>query len=346
MADTYKFRIDHHGSLVRPAELLDARRRHAAGELAADGLRQAEDRAVAEAVRTQRRLSLTAVTDGEFRREDLRDAVFAAVSGFRRTDGEVDGLTRWVADDELKAHGPLVADDVAAVATQTVIAAKATLPSPAYLAAQCFDGSAASPWGSARELGEALARIIRDEIEAILARGVRYIQLDNHGYAPALSGGTLPGLTLDDAIAIDSLAVGLDNRPADARIGLCPAIAAIGPVDVAVAERLFAEVPVDRWLLPYDKGAAAEVALLRAVPAEKDVCLGIVDPSVAALEDIDTIMGRMDVAFEVRDLDDVAVSPSAGFAPRAGGATIGAEDQRRKLIHVETIARMCWGNEL
>lgn len=339
MADTFKFRIDHHGSLVRPAELLDARRRHA------DDLRQVEDQAIAEAVRMQRKLSLTAVTDGEFRREDLRSAVFDAVSGFRRADGEVDGLARWVAEDELKPHGSLVADDVAAVAGQTVIAAKATLPSPAYLAAQCFDPAAGSPWGSARELGEALARVIREEIEAILARGVRYIQLDNHGYAAALAGGPLAGLSLEDAIAIDTLAVRIEGRPADARIGLCPAVSANGTVDLAAAERLFA-IPVDRWLLPYSAGTEAEVALLRAVPAEKDVCLGIVDPAVAELEDIDAIMDRMDVAFGIRDLEDVAVSPSAGFAPVAGGAGIGVEDQKRKLTHVETVARMCWGNEL
>ncbi|GAA2614716.1 uroporphyrinogen decarboxylase/cobalamine-independent methonine synthase family protein [Paractinoplanes durhamensis] len=336
MADTFKFRIDHHGSLVRPAELLAARQRRAAGEISAEELRAAEDAAIAEAVRMQRRLSLSAVSDGEFRRTDLRSAVFDAVSGFRRTGEAV---------DELKPHASLVADDVAAVAAQTVIPAKATLPSPAFLAAQCFDPAAGSPFGSARELGEALARIIRDEIEAILARGVRYIQLDNHLYAAALGGGSFPGLSLDDAIAIDSLAVSL-GKADDVRIGLCPAVVTPSAVDVDVASRLFASVPVDRWMLPYCSGADAEVELLRAVPLSKDVCLGIVDPAVAALEDIDAIMDRMDVAFAIRDLEDVAISPAGGFQPVAGGPSIGVEDQKRKLIHVETVARMCWGNEL
>ncbi|BCY12368.1 hypothetical protein [Actinoplanes sp. L3-i22] len=321
MADTFKFRIDHHGSLVRPPELLAAR------AVNAPGLRAIEDAAIAEAVRRQRRLSLTVVTDGEFRRADFRSAVLDAVDGFDR--------------GELKPHRSLVAEDASALTALTQIPAKATLPSPAYLAAKLYTPGGA--WGSTRELGLALAKIINDEIEAIIARGVRYLQIDNPGYAAALTGQPFD---LDEAIEIDSLAVTLKDKPFNVRIGICPIFSAEAEVDAAVAEKLFAGVPVDRWSLPFDKGTPGEVALLRAVPAEKDVCLGIVDPTSAELEDIDTIMDRMDVAGDIRDLEDVAVSPSAGFSPTAGGTTIGVEDQWRKLIHVETIARMCWGNEL
>ena len=350
MADAFKFRIDHHGSLVRPPELLAARRQRAAGEIGDADLRAAEDAAIAEAVRTQRRLSLSVVTDGQFRRADLRSAVFDAVHGFRRTGGEIGGeiggLTRWVADDQLKPGRTLVADDTAGVAALTRVPAKATLPSPACLAAQCFDpGAAGSPWPSARDLGEALARIVRDEIELLIARGIRYVQLDNPWYAEALSGSTPAGLALADAIAVDTLALPA-ARPGDVRIGLCPIRRAGDTVDAAVAERLFGEVPVDRWILPYSAGTEAEVDLLRAVPADRDVCLGVVDPATPELEDIDTIMARMDVAAGLKDIEDLAVSPSAGFSDVAGRAAIGAEDQRRKLTHVETVARMCWGNEL
>ncbi|MEV6350136.1 hypothetical protein [Actinoplanes sp. NPDC051851] len=332
MADTFKFRIDHHGSLVRPPELLAAR----SGDPAL--LRAVEDAAIAEAVRRQRRLSLTVVTDGEFRRADLRSAVVDAVHGFSR-HGD-----RWVADGELKPHRSLVAEDAGALTALTRIPAKATLPSPAYLASVCYEPGGS--WESARELGLALAAIIRDEISALIANGVRYVQIDNIGYSGYLAGGSAPSvLSLDESIEIDSAAVTLADKPFNVRIGLCPLNSAQA-IDVGVAEKLFGSVPVDRWSLPFDKGTDGEVALLRAVPASKDVCLGIVDPGVAALEEIDTIMDRMDVAGAIRDLEDVAVGPSAGFAPVAGGPSIGVEDQWRKLIHVETIARMCWGNEL
>ncbi|GAA3208510.1 hypothetical protein [Actinocorallia longicatena] len=347
MADTYKFRIDHHGSLIRPAELLGARARHAAGELDAAGLRAAEDEAIADAVRFQRRLSLAVVTDGEFRREDPRGAILENVGGFHRT-GETDGhgLPVWTASGELTSDGPLIADDVAAVAAQTAIAAKATLPSPAYLAARTFDPGAPGPWKSATELGEALAEIIRAEIERLIARGVRLIQLGNPAYARSLFGRGEDVLTLAESIAIDTLAVDLAGKPGDVRIGLSPTHRASGAVDRAAAERLFGELPVDRWVLPYLTGSEAERDLLRAVPADRDACLGIVDPAVPELEDVDAIMDRMDVAAELKDIEDIAVSPSRGFSDLAGAPAIGFDDQRRKLIHVETIARMCWGNEL
>ncbi|MBW8481214.1 hypothetical protein [Actinomadura parmotrematis] len=349
MADTFKYRIDHHGSLVRPAEVLAARERHAAGTLDDAGLRAVEDEAIAEAVRLQRKLRTSVVTDGDFRSEDFRSAVFESVAGFRRT-GALDpyGRAVWVAAGELKAGGPIVADSVAGLAGLTSMAApKASLPAPSYLAATCFDPAVTGPfYKDPVALGEALAGILREEIELLVARGVRLIQLNNPRYGSYLSGRDGQPLTLDEAIAIDAAAVRVADRPEGVRIGLCPTHRAPAEVDAGAAERLFGDLPVDRWVLPYDRGAAGETALLRAVPADRDAALGIVDPRSAELEDVDTIMDRMDAAAELKDVQDIAVTPSGGFADRADGNALGPDEQRRKLIHVETIARMCWGNEL
>lgn len=345
MADDFKFRIDHHGSLIRPPGLLEARRRHAAGAIDGDELHEIENQAIVEAVQLQRRVRTTVVTDGEFRREDIRGAVIDAVSGLRPTD-EVDahGRVRWVADGELKADRPLVADQVAFLSEQTGVAVKVTLPSPAWLAGQCFEPG--GPWKNARELGAELARIIGAEITQLVESGVRLIQLDNPGYARHLFTGRSPVMSVDDCIALDSSAVEATEKPEGVRIGLCPTHKATGEVDDAVASRVFTEVPVDRWILPHSTGAEGESRLLRAVPADRDVCLGVVDPAEPELEDIDTIIDRMDAAAEIKDIDDMGVSPSAGFSPVAGGASLDAEGQRRKLVQVETVARMCWGNEL
>ena len=128
MADTYKFRIDHHGGLVRPPEVLAAREKHAAGGLGAAELREVERLAVVDAVALQRKLRLSVVTDGEYRRADFRSAVLDAVSGFRRTGGTVDGMDRWIADGDPKAVRPLVAPaeqaaEVVALAEKRVAAA-------------------------------------------------------------------------------------------------------------------------------------------------------------------------------------------------------------------------------
>ncbi|MGX1134736.1 methionine synthase II (cobalamin-independent) [Streptomyces glaucescens] len=109
-------------------------------------------------------------------------------------------------------------------------------------------------------------------------------------------------------------------------------------------ERLYAEIPADRWVLPYDQGTGAELDLVRGLPEDRDVCLGVVDATVPGLEDVDTVMARIDAAAELKDIEDMAVSPSRGFADVAGRPLLTADDQRRKLVLVETIARYCWGN--
>src|SRR5215213_4514890 len=73
---------DHVGSLLRPPELLDARRAHAAGELDPPAFKAVEDRAVLDVIRLQEDAGLPVVTDGELRRESFQSELVAAVEGF------------------------------------------------------------------------------------------------------------------------------------------------------------------------------------------------------------------------------------------------------------------------
>ncbi|MGW5655647.1 methionine synthase II (cobalamin-independent)-like protein [Streptomyces humi] len=333
MADTFNYRIDHHGSLVRPPGL-------------STGDPESVTRAVTEGVAYQRRLRSTVVTDGDFPREDFRGAVLDAVSGFRRTD-QVDsaGLARWVAESLPKADGPLLADWPARLADLTVIAPKASLPSPAYLAATTYQEGLGP--ASARELGEALAHVIRAGIELLVAQGVRLIQLNNPLLLAQLDTDPADqgALSFDDALAVDALAVRLDERPEGVRIGMAPGWTAPAAVDRARAGKLYDEIGADRWILPFHQGTPAELALVEALPEDRDFCLGVVDATTPELEDIDAVLTRVDAVSEVKDLEDGAVSPSRGFADVAARPLLSAEDQHRKLVLVETIARYCWGNE-
>src|SRR3979411_1267700 len=63
------FRADHVGSLLRPAELHEARAKAKRGEMSADALRALQDRHIREAVAKQESVGIQAVTDGEFRRD-------------------------------------------------------------------------------------------------------------------------------------------------------------------------------------------------------------------------------------------------------------------------------------
>lgn len=338
MADIFIFRIDHHGSLVRPLEL------------ATD-----VDAAVRSAIRLNTELRQTQITDGQYRRQDFRSVILDSVSGFTRTDAtDADGFVVWKATGEISGSGSAVAEAEFLLANitegATVQAVKISLPSPAYLAARTFDP--AGPYATAKELGLAIAAIVKTEIAALFAAGVRYVQLDNPDYSAHYSGGDLgvpaPAIGVLDAIEIDSAAIDGLDRPEDSRIGICvdwgqyPADAA----DEQVAFEVFT-MPFDKFSIPYFNDVFAGQNLIQFIPDGVFVGMGIVDAQAPELEDVDAIMARMDRAFALKDLDEIAVTPSRGFQNAAYlPAALTIEQQNSKLTHVETIARMCWGNEL
>ena len=92
-------RTDVVGSLLRPAELREARERHAAGELTDAELERAEDRAVDAALRLQEEAGLEVVTDGEMRRLSFQSQLPAAVEGFGQWDLDAFLWGEWHSDE-------------------------------------------------------------------------------------------------------------------------------------------------------------------------------------------------------------------------------------------------------
>jgi len=68
MAEKPPFRADHVGSLLRPPELLKARKDHAEGRIDAAALRAIEDKAILDGIELQEEVGLESITDGEMRR--------------------------------------------------------------------------------------------------------------------------------------------------------------------------------------------------------------------------------------------------------------------------------------
>ena len=75
------------GSLLRTAELLDARTRHDAGELDHAAFKRIEDRAVLDAIRLQEEVGIGIVSDGELRRRGWMSHFFESVEGFQSGAG-------------------------------------------------------------------------------------------------------------------------------------------------------------------------------------------------------------------------------------------------------------------
>src|ERR1700675_820193 len=91
------YRADHVGSLLRPAELLEARRTAADDQ---ERLRSVEDRHILRILGKQKELGLEIFTDGELRRRNFMSDLTDTVEGFDLGDA----LSRtWNAGDEGKA---------------------------------------------------------------------------------------------------------------------------------------------------------------------------------------------------------------------------------------------------
>ena len=358
-----KFRADHVGSLLRPEPLLAARRRHEAGEIDDARLRAAEDAAIGPAVARQLEAGIDVVTDGEFRRRDFRTGFVDAVDGFTMTTWDMpwrsgEGVTRvpshtWIAAGRLRPRGRLAAGEAAHLLGLTDAPAKVTLIAPGFLEDRFWkDGVTDQFYSSREEFAAEVAAITRAEVAALIADGVRYIQLDNPGYGAFL--GPRPhgdAAAFEWMLATDIAAVAGAERPPGVTIGfhVCRGNQSsmwMGEGDYEpIAERTFAELPVDRFLLEYDDERAGGFAPLRFVPPGKIVVLGLVSSKTPAPEPADGLRRRIDEAAKYLDLGSLALSPQCGFASIAEGGNLLSEDEQyAKLALVAEVARAVWGD--
>ncbi len=372
MANPGKYRADQIGSLLRPPELLKARAEFAAGRLDAEALRTAEDAAIRDVLALQQESGIDVLTDGEFRRSDFRAGLADAVDGMHSDQGgsvwhSAAGDRKipvkiWYVDGKLHQRRRLTEHEVGFLRANTNQPAKVTLIAPGFMAGRSFkQGVTDRFYSSVRELADEIVAITRREIEALLADGVQYIQIDNPGYAYFLdrknreklkAAGQDPEQAFADMLATDLAAIKDVKKPAGCCIGLhvCRGNNAsfwLNEGDYEpIAEKLF-NLPVDRFLLEYDDERSGGFEPLRFVPKDKVVVLGMISTKTPVLEHVDTLLDRIDAAAEIMDPDNLAISPQCGFATHAeGGNSITIEQERRKLQLVASVARRYWGIEL
>jgi 5-methyltetrahydropteroyltriglutamate--homocysteine methyltransferase len=369
MATTYH--AEHVGSLLRPPYLLRAREAHETGELTTAQLHEVEDRAIAELLDIQEQAGLTVFTDGEARRESWRAGLLESLGGVEPASRTL----RWYRNGEELSPEETLSDGAVAVGTvsrkqdltgveATFMAARApgtfkiTMIS-ASMGGMIWDRERSSAvYPAPNDLIEDLAALQIGEIGGLAARGVRWVQLDSLSYNqvidPGATGRTRAALTpeqaLDAAITVDSkIVTAVKREHQDLTVGMhiCrgnyrSSWMAQGGYE-PVAERLFNEVPVDRFLLEYDTERAGGFEPLRFVPPGPTVVLGLVTTKVPQLETRDDLLRRIDEAARYAPLEQLALSPQCGFASGSLGNLITVDDERRKLDLVVSVAGQVWG---
>ena len=356
------------GSLLRGAELLDARRRHESGALDHAEFKRIEDRAVAAAIRLQEEVGLGVVTDGELRRRGWMTHFFESVDGFRTGEGpslpwrgvegelppELRGSMRPVVVDRLRWRHSACAEEWTYLRGHTERPAKVTLVSAEMAAAMYQPELSSSAYPTREEYFADVVELLRQEVAEVVRLGCTYVQLDAPQYGALLDPATRevfrrrggdPDEMIDAGIEMDNAIIagfpGVTFGLHICRGNNQSRFYAEG--DYSPIARLFERSTFDRFLLEYDDERSGGFEPLARLPEDRSVVLGLVTTKHGGMESAEELKRRIEQATVHVPLERLALSPQCGFASMMEGNTISEAEQRRKLELVVSVARSVWG---
>jgi 5-methyltetrahydropteroyltriglutamate--homocysteine methyltransferase len=362
-----KYRADHIGSLLRPAELLQARN----ANFDTAQLRALEDKHILHVIERQKELGFKIFTDGELRRgnfmSDFNDAVEGidegvAVARTWQTGAGPSSRPSMVPGTivgKIKQKRRLTEHEFAFVKQHSPGDVKVTLPTANQFPAIYYKkGISDKIYPTYSDFLWDIVPIIKAEIQALVKEGAQYVQIDAPRYSYYIDPkwrsyvknemGLDPDQALDEAIRVDNACLEGAKRPGvTLAIHLCRGNNrsqwyAEGGYD-AIAENLFGQLNVDAFLLEYESERAGTFEPLRFVPRGKTVVLGLVSSKLPELESSEQLARRIDEASKYVPSENLAVSPQCGFASTMEGNLVTEEQQWQKLKLVVDTARRVWG---
>jgi len=362
-----KYRADHIGSLLRPAELLQARNTNSDTAQ----LRALEDKHILRVIERQKDLGFKIFTDGELRRgnfmSDFNDAVEGIDEGVAvaRTWQTGTGpssrpsMVPGTVVGKMKQTRRLTGHEFAFVKQHSPGDVKVTLPTVNQFPAIYYKkGISDKVYPTYSDFLSDIVPIVKAEIQALVNEGAQYVQIDAPRYSYYIDPkwrsyvknemGLDPEQALDEAIRVDNACVEGAKRPGTIlAIHLCRGNNrsqwyAEGGYDT-IAEKLFGRLNVDAFLLEYESERAGTFEPLRFVPPGKTVVLGLVSSKLAELESEDQLARRIEEASKYVPLEHLAISPQCGFASTMEGNLLTEDQQWQKLKLVIDTARRVWG---
>ena len=379
MSELDRIRTDVVGSLLRPARWKEARLAFETGKMPAAEFASIELDCIKSHLALQEQLGLDVVTDGEISRLNFQDSFGLAVTGYDAGAETVKSqeqragstpLARWDIPDlaapgtpvvhrrpvvrrlQLERNVPLEEYRRAALLAKKPV--KVSLIGPDRIM-QRFDHAASKAvYPTVDAFLADVVAIQRRMIGELVAAGCRYVHIDEPGYTAYVDEPSLAAMRKRGEDPMENFSRSLRANAALVRgfpgvtfgIHLCRGNQRSqwhreGTYD-AIAERLFNELPYQRFLLEYDSPRAGSFAPLRYVPKDKVVVLGLVSTKVPELETADALLQRIDEAARYVPLERLAVSPQCGFGSDVVGNLISEDDQKRKLERVVEVARKVW----
>jgi 5-methyltetrahydropteroyltriglutamate--homocysteine methyltransferase len=202
-----KIRIDHIGSLVRPAKLKEIFARWDRGQASREELAKAQDEAIRDVIQKQEAHGLPVVTDGEFRRHSFQESFSECVTGFdvpknvalyyEQRDLNQNPLER--AEQNFEAAGPpivtrrgavkrlsltrnLPLEEFRYVQSVAQVPAKVTVLGPDRIAQRFKWEASQKVYKDLDDFVDHVVVIERQIIAELVKAGCKYIQIDAPGY--------------------------------------------------------------------------------------------------------------------------------------------------------------------
>ncbi len=360
------------GSLLRPPELLEARKRLESGEISPAGFKWIEDRAVDEAIALQERVGLEIVTDGEMRRESFQSQMVEATEGFGEHDIDAYLWGEWHGDEtvgdkttgrpaslgvvgKLRRRRHLSVEEFVYARARTSKTIKVTLPSPSLYASFWSPDISAEAYPTLDDFLEDVAEILREEVEELARLGATYIQLDAPHYPLLLDPETREfyeqrGWDLDRwlvrGIELDNHVMG-DHPGVTFAFHLCRGNQGsrwlVSGSYEPLARRIFGGIKASRLMLEYDDERSGTFEPLIYVPEDKVAVLGLVTTKTPRRETSEELEFRIREASRFVPLERLAISPQCGFSTSVLGNAITLEDEEYKLRTIVETAERVWG---
>ena len=231
------------------------------------------------------------------------------------------------------------------------IAVKVALPGPYLLTRTMWlDCLADRPYETRDELARDVVRVLREEAQFLLASGAALVQFDEpvltevvHGgqragrtfMCGALSERLEPGPELDFAVGLlNEVVRGLPQERLTLHVcrgnwtpdesaalsgGYEPLVDVLKRVDVGV---LFLELATPR---------AGDMEVLRALPDDRRIGVGVVNPKTANVEPTEMVLQRISRAVDLFGRERLLLTPDCGFATFADNPVSSAQVAEAKL---------------
>jgi methionine synthase II (cobalamin-independent) len=352
------------GSLLRPPDLVAARKRLESGDLGAAEFKAIEDAAVCDGIELQESAGIDVVTDGELRRYAFYGHLIDAFEGFDREggwaipfrddSGEQLVLKRPVVVDRLRWKRSMCSEEWTFLRRQVARTGKVTMLS-AQQAAAYYDPEKSKGAYSTRDAYLAdVVDLSRREVDELVRLGCTYIQIDAPQYGALLDPAMREGYRQrgSDPEELIDRCIELDNAIIEGHHGVTFGLHVCrgnnqskfyAEGDYEPIARIFEKTLFNRFLLEYDDRRSGGFTPLRHLPEDRVAVLGLVTTKKPELEAEAELKTRIEEATRFVPLERLALSPQCGFASTMEGNRISQKQQQQKLELVGRVARSVWG---